>query len=174
MGVTSMVRKAGKVAMKAVGAEGDEADQDLLTTLKTEHDEVKKLLKQLEKAEGTAERRSLVREIKAALVPHTKAEERVLYAALIASRDKEAQTDGHEGALEHDLASKTLLKLDSIAGVTTPEHLGSGLVLRELVEHHIQEEESNVWKDAKKQFSTQERTELNRRYLAQKARVKVP
>ena len=174
MGVEAVVRKAGKAALKAVGAETDEQDQDLLDTLKAEHDEVKSLLRKLVKAEGAAERRSLVREIKAALVPHTKAEERVLYTALIESRDKEAQTDGHEGALEHDLASRTLLQLDGITPVTSPEHKATAKVLRELVEHHIQEEESNVWKDARKQFSSEERTDLNRRYLAQKARVTVP
>jgi hypothetical protein len=70
-------------------------DQDLLDTLKTEHDEVKVLL--LQAVTGSPRCKSLVRQVKSALVPHTKAEEKVLYAALVRLRDKDAQTDGQEG-----------------------------------------------------------------------------
>ena len=81
---------------------------DILDTLKKEHDEVKDLLENLSDAETAAQRRSLVQKIKAALVPHTKAEEKVVYDAVIALRDKDAQMDGHEGYLEHEWAAKTL------------------------------------------------------------------
>jgi hypothetical protein len=46
-------------------------------------------------------------------------------------------------------------------------------VLRDLVEHHVQEEESNVWSDAKKNFSAEERADMNRRYLAERRKVRV-
>jgi hypothetical protein len=173
MGVTSAMRDAGKAVMKAVGAQPDAAEQDLLDTLKTEHDEVKALLEDLENADTAPQRRALVQKIKRALVPHTKAEEKVLYAALIALRNKDAQVDGHEGKIEHDLAAKTLQKLGAITRANSTEHIAAAKVLKELVEHHIREEERNAWSDAREHFSADERVTMNRRYLALKAQVKV-
>jgi len=46
-------------------------------------------------------------------------------------------------------------------------------VLKELVEHHIEEEERNVWKDVKEHFSDEDRKEMNLAFLAAKRRVKV-
>jgi hypothetical protein len=57
----------------------------------------------------------LLREASRALVPHTKAEQKVLYDAIIALKDKEVQIDGHEGYLEHESADKALQKLGSIS-----------------------------------------------------------
>jgi hypothetical protein len=47
-------------------------------------------------------------------------------------------------------------------------------VLKELVEHHIKEEECNVWSDVKKSFSEEDRFEMNVQFEAAKARVKIP
>ena len=108
--------------VKAFTPESGAEHTDILDTLKREHDEVKSLLSELQDAHTTAQRKSLVKAIKATLVPHTKAEERVVYDAVIALRDKEAQTDGQEGYIERDLAARTLQRLQSIANATSPEH----------------------------------------------------
>jgi hypothetical protein len=115
----------------------------------------------------------VVQKIKAALVPHTKAEEKVVYDAVIALRDKDAQMDGHEGYLEHEWASKTLQRLEGIANAASPEHKAAGKVLRELVEHHIEEEERSVWKDVKKHFLEDDRRKMNVAFFAAKRRVKM-
>jgi hemerythrin superfamily protein len=146
---------------------------DILDTLKMEHEEVKNLLENLSDAETAAQRRTLVQKIKAALVPHSKAEEKVVYNAVIALRDKAAQTDGYEGYLEHEWAAKTLQRLEGITNAASPEHKAAGKVLKELLEHHIQEEERNVWKDVKKHFSEADRTKMNVTFLAAKRRVKI-
>src|SRR6185369_3715245 len=89
-------------------------DRDILDKLKEEHDQVKDLLGRLVESENAAERASLAKQIKAALVPHSKAEEKIVYDAIIALTDKDAKVDGHEGYLEHhhaDLALKTLLSI---------------------------------------------------------------
>jgi hemerythrin superfamily protein len=175
MSVKSAVRTATKTVMKPLSPTPESgADTDLLDTLKKEHDEVKSLLSDLQEAETSAQRKSLVKKIKVALVPHTKAEEKVLYDAVIAVRDKEVQVDGHEGYIEHELASKTLQKLGAIENTTSPEHKAAAKVLKELVEHHIKEEESNVWDDAKDHFSDNQRKRMNVAYLTAKTRVKIP
>jgi hypothetical protein len=173
MGVSAVMKDARKAVMKAVGVEPEEAERDLLDTLKSEHEEVQALLEDLQNADTAPQRKALVQEIKQALVPHTKAEEKVLYAAIIALRDKNAQVDGHEGKIEHDLAARTLQKLAAIPNAKSAEHKAAAKVLKELVEHHIQEEERNVWGDARKHFSERVRIGMNRRYMAAKARIKV-
>jgi hemerythrin superfamily protein len=173
MSIKSKFKKATNAVVKALTPEDGAEKTDILDTLKQEHDEVKALLSDLQDAQTAAQRKSLVKSIKAALVPHTKAEEKVVYDAVIALRDKDAQTDGQEGYLEHELAAKTLQRLESIANATSPEHKAAGKVLKELVEHHIDEEERNVWKDVKSNFSDDERLTMNTAFLAAKRRVKI-
>jgi hemerythrin-like domain-containing protein len=175
MDMKAEVRKATSAFKKALSPEpGAAEDTDILDTLKKEHDEVKALLAELQKAESGSHRSRLVQQIKMALVPHTKAEEKVVYDRVIKLRDKDAQTDGYEGYLEHELASKTLQRLDSMGASTSAEHQAVAKVLKELVEHHIKEEESNVWGDVKKNFSEEDRFEMNVQFEAAKARVRVP
>jgi hemerythrin superfamily protein len=165
-------------AARAIGDTFSSSDSkvestDILDTLKKEHEEVKDLLQDLSDAETAAQRRTLVQKIKAALVPHTKAEEKVVYNAVIALRDKDAQMDGHEGYLEHEWAAKTLQRLEASTNAASPEHKAAGKVLKELVEHHIDEEEKNVWADVKEHFSDEDRKQMNVRFFAAKARVKI-
>jgi hemerythrin-like domain-containing protein len=145
---------------------------DILDTLKSEHDDVKELLEKLAEAQTSAQRRKLVLNIKAALVPHTKAEEKVVYDAVIKLRSKEAQQNGYEGYLEHEWAAKTLQRLESIANAASPEHKAAAKVLKELVEHHIDEEERNVWKDVKENFSDEDRKAMNVKFHAAKKRIR--
>jgi hypothetical protein len=143
---------------------------EILDTLKKEHEEVAELLKKLTDSHGSAERKTLLAKIAASLVPHTKAEEAVLYDALIAKPDRQGQQDGQEGYFEHELASRMLEKLQSIDPGTVAFAAGAK-VLKELVEHHVREEERNVWGDAKKQFSLDERKQMNARYLTAKTKL---
>ncbi|MDP9082570.1 MAG: hemerythrin domain-containing protein [Pseudomonadota bacterium] len=169
-----MLKQAARAVENTFSSSDPDAQStDILDTLKKEHDEVKALLENLSDADSPAQRRNLVQKIKAALVPHTKAEEKVVYDAVIALRDKDAQIDGHEGYLEHEWAAKTLQRLEAITNASSPEHKAAGKVLKELVEHHIDEEERNVWKDVKEHFSDDDRKTMNASFLAAKRRVKV-
>jgi hypothetical protein len=174
MRVKTVVKQAARAISNTFpSSDTDVESTDILDTLKKEHDEVKDLLENLSAAETPAQRRNLVQKIKTALVPHTKAEEKVVYDAVIALRDKDAQVNGHEGYLEHEWAAKTLLRLEAITNAASPEHKAAGKVLKELVEHHIEEEERNVWADVKEHFSDEDRKEMNVRFIAAKRRVKV-
>jgi hemerythrin superfamily protein len=174
MSLKSKVKQAARAISNPFSSENPGVEAiDILDTLKMEHDEVKELLKSLSEAETAAQRRNLVLKIKTALVPHTKAEEKVVYDAVIALRDKDAQMDGHEGYLEHQWAAKTLQRLESITNAASPEHKAAGKVLKELVEHHIKEEESSVWSDVKENFSEDDRKQMNVAFEAAKRRVKI-
>jgi hemerythrin-like domain-containing protein len=167
----SISKGATRRVSKALAAKGASSEHtDILDTLKREHEEVKSLLADLQDAESFTERGELVRKIKAALVPHTKAEEKVVYDAIIATSEDEAQTDGLEGYLEHEWASKTLERLEA-ADPTSAEHKAAAKVLRDLVEHHIEEEEANVWRDVRENFDEEDRVRMNAEFEAAKQQV---
>lgn len=174
MTLKSKARSATQIMTDALAAaDPNTADIDILKTLKEEHNEVKELLADLKDTTGAAQRKALVKRIRNALVPHTKAEQKVVYDAILALRQRDVQTDGYEGYLEHELASSALQRLASIRDAASPEHHATGKVLMELVEHHIREEESNVWDDVKDHFSAQQRAQMNTAFLAAKRRVRL-
>jgi hemerythrin-like domain-containing protein len=172
MSISTTVKKAARSVTKAVT--GEEPQVDLLDTLKEEHEEVAALLKKLVDSKSSAERKSLLKKIKAALVPHVRAEEKVLYNAILAVKDKKANQDGEEGYLEHGLADKMLATLGKITNAMSPEFGAAAKVLKELVEHHVKEEEDAVWSDAKEHFSSDERKLMNQKYLRLKPTIKIP
>ncbi|HEX3666816.1 MAG TPA: hemerythrin domain-containing protein [Rhizomicrobium sp.] len=169
------LQKTGRKIEKAVSGKPESpADQDVLDTVKEEHDEVKELLAKLVKSESAPERRSLLKQIKSALIPHSRAEEKIVYDGVIAIRETQAKIDGEEGYLEHGLADKMLGVLGKIAEVKSPEFSATAKVLKELVEHHVSEEERNVWRDMRENFDLDARIAMNKRYLAAKSKVRVP
>jgi iron-sulfur cluster repair protein YtfE (RIC family) len=155
---------------------GDEAEggADILDTLKKEHDEVAEMLKQLVASDRGAERKALLGQIKTALVPHLRAEEKIVYNGIYALKDKGAKQDSAEGYMEHQLAEKMLATLDKIDEAMSPEFGAGSKVLKEMIEHHVAEEENNVWSDVKKNFSDEDRIEMNRKFEAAKRKVRIP
>jgi hemerythrin superfamily protein len=156
------------------GADPDAVDADILDTLKQEHRDVAEMLEKLVESNSAAERKNLLASIKAALVPHLRAEEKVLYDAVLALRGKEQKIHGEEGYIEHALGDKTLLQLGKMKDAMSPEFSAAAKVLKELVEHHVDEEEKNIWADVEGNFTDEDRIAMNRKFLAAKKRVRVP
>ena len=171
MGLTTALKRTVRKLEKTVT--GEEPEVDLLDTLREEHEQVAALLEQLTESSSASKRKSLLREIKANLIPHVRAEEKVLYDALIGNRAKAVQQNGEEGYIEHALADRTLKLLDKAESATSAEFGAAAKVLKELVAHHVEEEERNIWSDAKRLFTADQRKVLNRQYLAAKKRVRV-
>jgi hemerythrin superfamily protein len=163
-------RKVGRLLSSQTEATGD---LDILDKLGQEHDEVEDLLTRLVDSENGTERKSLLRSIKATLVPHLRAEEKVVYDAVIAAKGKKTARDGEEGYLEHELGDRVLAKLGRMQSATSPEFTAAAKVLKELVQHHVEEEERNIWADLRDNFSAEERMEMTRRFEAAKARVRI-
>ena len=147
-------------------------EADILETLEIEHDEVQELLGKLTDSTNAREQKSLVMRIKKALVPHARAEEKVVYDAVLALKGKEAKIEGNEGYLEHGLADATLKKLEKLKP-NTPEFNAAAKVLKELLYHHIKEEESDIWAQVRDNFTHEQRAQMDRDFRAAKKKVKV-
>ena len=121
--------------------------------LKADHKVVKTLLKRLDDTSETnyKERLTLLKSLKEALVPHARAEEQVFYESLKESKVKEAQDLAFEGYEEHAVADHLFDEIESTA--TKDKRWGALMsVLKEAIEHHIEQEEGNMFKKAQKSF----------------------
>jgi len=156
------------------GSEADATDNDILATLKQEHRDVAEMLEKLVESTSGAERKKLLASIKEALVPHLRAEEKIVYDAVSKLRSKEQKIHSEEGYMEHALGDKMLAQLGKMSDAMSPEFSAGAKVLKEIVEHHVEEEEKNIWADVEGNFSDEDRIEMNKKFLAAKKRVRIP
>jgi len=170
MTIRTSIAQATRSVMGALNPQ--ESENDILSTLQAEHDEVQEMLEKLNGSDNAREQKQLVARIKAALVPHNRAEEKVVYDAVLALKGREARVDGHEGYIEHNLGGITLKKLEKLTA-NTPEFKAAAKVLKELVDHHVEEEERNIWSLVRRNFSAEDRAAMNRNFLAAKKKVRV-
>jgi hemerythrin-like domain-containing protein len=125
---------------------------DAIALLKQDHKVVKALLEELTQTTSRAvkKRAQLLKEIEVNLKAHTTIEEEIFYPAFRQAGKKEEEKMYYEALEEHraaeDLVLPDLLKTDP----ATEQFSGRAKVLKELIEHHVKEEEGEMFKDAKK------------------------
>ena len=171
MNLKATLEKAGKTLK---GAISPAPDGDILDTLAREHDEVQALLKKLVESDSAPERRGLLKQIKAALVPHTKAEEKVVYDRVVELKGEKNKVDANEGYFEHEAADRMLANLGKIEKPASPQFTAAAKVLKELIAHHVEEEEREIWSDVRENFSLEQRMQMNEEFEAAKKRVRIP
>ena len=171
MNLKSTIENAGKTLK---GALAPAPSDDILSTLHKEHDEVQALLKQLVESESAPERGSLRKQIKATLVPHARAEEKVVYDRVVALKGDKPKVDAKEGYFEHEAADRMLANLGKIEKVTSAEFTAAAKVLKELLAHHIEEEEREIWRDVRENFSLEQRERMHAEFEAARKRVRIP
>jgi hypothetical protein len=141
---------------------------DALKLMREDHDKLKKLLERAEHAQAEGNRENLLDKIRAELKPHERMEEEVFYPAL--KDHKKAKDIVLEGYQEHHVADVVFAELEE-----TP--VGSDIwkakmkVLKEGLEHHIEEEEGEMFKKARAVFDKSELDELGERMQAVKDRM---
>ena len=177
MSLLGTIKKTGRSIENAIVGKpsaGPQEDMDILDKLKQEHEEAAELLETIAESKSGTERKAALKKLKGALIPHLRAEGKVVYDTLAALKDKEVKQDALEGHLEHDLAERTLLQLLKIQNAMSPEFSATAKVLKELVEHHVEEEEKDIWSDVRDHFSSDDRLQMNRAFEAAKKKVKLP
>ena len=117
--------------------------------LKKQHREVKALFKKVEKTENARERRTLMEQIATALEGHTTIEEELFYPAVRDLQSKKAEEMVNEAFEEHHVVKLVLAELPGVD--PSDERFEAKMtVLSELIEHHVEEEEEEMFKLAKK------------------------
>src|SRR2546423_551915 len=134
---------------------------DVIKLLKEDHKKVKKMLDELESTSERAEnkREHLFAKVQHELRLHELVEEEIVYPAFRAqSRLKDIVLEGIE---EHHVID---LIMDEIAGesVTDESWAAKVKVMKENVEHHVEEEEEKMFPQARKLFKEEELEMLGR------------
>jgi hemerythrin superfamily protein len=172
MGIKTALKRASRSVERAIT--GEEPEMDILDTLAEEHEVVAALLQDLVDGKSSAQRASTLKQIKKNLVPHARAEEDILYKALLRVKNKDAKTEGEEGFIEHSLVDFLLKTLGGMRDKMSPRFGAGAKVLQEIVTHHVREEESDVFSDARDNFPSEQRQKMNHAYLAKKKSIKIP
>ena len=155
---------AGAVATVTNKMPGGGTNPDAIDILEREHRHFEVLLKQGEESteRARATRRELLATLTADLNAHELMEEKVLYPALQAH--PQARDIVLEGFEEHHVADLIVNELHDVA--TNDEAWGAKFkVLKENIEHHIQEEEGNMFRLARGIFSREELRMLGARMM---------
>jgi hemerythrin-like domain-containing protein len=140
---------------------------DAMSLLKEDHRKVKKMLAELEATteRGVKTREELFTKVKQELVVHEAIEEEIFYPALKEHpKTKEIALEGYE---EHHVVDTVMAEIEGVA--YDDEKWGAKFsVMKENLEHHIEEEEGEMFKQARQVFDQDELTQLGESMKARK------
>ncbi|WP_300156387.1 hemerythrin domain-containing protein [Solidesulfovibrio sp.] len=143
----------------------------LFKAIKDDHQEAKSILEQLSmtKESDLEKREELFKTFRIAFIPHQKAEEKTFYKPLL--QKKASRDPALEGMEEHHVADLVLKELEQQP--KDKDQWGAKMsVFKELVEHHVQEEESEVFKSATKALSPDEFPQILKQFEEEKQKLK--
>ena len=141
---------------------------DAIKLLTTDHDKVKRLLGELETTteRGVKTRAELFSTIKGELTLHEIVEEEIFYPELKAHpKAKDVVLEGYE---EHHVVDTLMGELEQL-DVSDESWGPKAIVMKENIEHHIEEEEGEMFRQARQVFDADELEDLGRRMEARKA-----
>jgi hypothetical protein len=150
---------------RAPTTEGD--GMDAIALLKEDHDKVKKILEDLDATteRGVKTREELYTKLRTELVVHEAIEEEIFYPALKEHpKAKELVLEAYE---EHNVVDMVMADIDGLP--YDDETWGAKLtVMKENLEHHIEEEEGEMFPQSRQVFDADELEDLGERMAARK------
>ena len=139
---------------------------DPFELLKADHRKVEQLFTELESASGN-EKLNVFKQIKTELELHTHIEEKIFYPAL---EEPEETHDLALEAYEEHAVVKNLLKELGRARTANDEWEAQAKVLQENVEHHVEEEENELFEKAESALEEEQLEALGEQMEAEKER----
>ncbi len=139
---------AKKVAAKKTAAKVSRTDAVALLT--ADHKRVKKLFKTFDKMKedgAAADKQALAKQICAELTLHADAEEQIFYPAARKALDQDDLLD--EAEVEHASAKDLIAQIES-GNPADPLWSAKVTVLGEYIDHHVQEEENEMFPKTRK------------------------
>jgi hemerythrin superfamily protein len=143
--------------------------QDAIALLKTDHAAVKALFEKegkLKKQDGE-KKASLFNQIKDALEVHATIEEEIFYPAVKKARSEHVKDEVREGYEEHKQIKSLLAQISTITPADETYDMKIK-VLKEDVEHHVKDEEGEMFPDARKFLGESRLVELGAHLQARK------
>jgi len=144
--------------------------KDAIALLKADHVKVRGLLDELAATSERAKKRrqTLLGEIARELAVHTRIEEEIFYPAFRQADGREHAKMTAEATEEHRAVDSLVLPDLSKTELDSVQFAGRAKVLKELVEHHADEEEKEMFPAARKALSKEALQSLGERMAARK------
>lgn len=159
------LKRASKVIKNVLNKE-----PKIYDLLKSDHRKVEGLFAQIdalgERAEGRF--RELVEELDRELSAHAEAEEKAFYSKI--KNTNKAQEITLEAFEEHNVI-KGLLHEISTSRKALPVLKAKCTVLKEIVAHHVREEESEIFSKAKSLLDTEEEVQIAKKFQSLKEKI---
>ena len=138
--------------------------ESILAILRHEHSVITEMLDQIEKTKKTSLRTSLFFKLKEELVAHMAGEEQTLYAKLRQeSREKAASSIAEEADQEHHELKEYLQRL-TLMEPESEEWLKEFHSFKEHLEQHVREEETEMFEEAKEDFTKAELEQMTNEF----------
>jgi hemerythrin-like domain-containing protein len=134
--------------------------------LKEDHRKVQALFKQFEKTEDENEKKDIVNEAIQELKIHSQLEEEIVYPALREVEEVEEEELIQEAEVEHQVAKDLIAELEQMDS-NDELYCAKFTVLGEYINHHIEEEESEIFSYAKET----DKEELTQRLIERKEQL---
>lgn len=166
--VKRALRKATRRPQSAV-TRSPAAHMDAIALLKADHKELRRLLAALKEAHNAGERRErLLGQVENALQTHTKVEEEIFYPAFRDAAQSPKDRQMYFEATEEHHAVDTILPEVKHATGEPDVFAARAKVLKEMVEHHAEEEETEMFPRARKLLPPAELRRLGDEMAARK------
>jgi hemerythrin superfamily protein len=140
----------------------------VITLIKDDHAKLESVFKKLETADPS-QVPDLLQQVEEMLIPHSKAEEQVVYPAIKSAAPDEG-SDVDDGIAEHHHVEEVLQQLKS----SDPEAPGvDGLIAAMIgeVRHHVEEEEQDILPKFSAAVDNQQLSELGEQLIQAKQRA---
>jgi len=140
--------------------------RNILRTLQGEHDLLRGLFAEMEETTDRSKkgRAQLLERIETNLLPHAKWEELVFYPAFKERADRDGLKTHAEAVQEHRAVELTVIPDVHAAPLDSAMFAGRAKVFGELIDHHATEEETTMFKMARKMFTPKELADLDAQY----------
>lgn len=138
--------------------------KDIFSLLTKDHDKVRTLFKKLVKEKEGKERKEIFEKIVIALDYHMLFEETYFYPEF---KDTKLNFDILEAEEEHQVGKNILTELKS-ENKNTDKWLAKATVLKEIIEHHVKEEEDGLFVKARKILDKDKIVELANQFIMEK------
>lgn len=150
-------------------------DETIQKSILKDHDNLRSLIKELEKhseddSKKCRDLEMLFKNFADELLAHGKSEENIFYAELVKSSDgEEMPTKIEEGKEEHHILELVVNEMRQIE-TGSKEWKAKLEVLKENLEHHLKEEETDIIQASKKTFDKEKNTQLSEEFKQEKTK----
>ena len=145
--------------------------EGILNDLHEDHEEVSGLIEQLIKTEDGKERGTIFKEMMSKLLAHSHAEQNVLYKKMEKSENEKSRTFAYEGENEHQIVEQQLQQMARARNKASEQWTAQASVLKDLIEHHVEEEESTGFSCARSEFDSEALEKMADQFRKQKQKL---